>query len=80
MYDARFILTKELVASVFRCILATRLLYFNVQFLASNVANSVEGLASLKPSVAMVDGNILKDGVVVKENYARYFGDDVFAL
>merc|ERR1719431_1245882 len=39
-------------------------------FLASNVANSVEGLATMKPSVAMVDGNVLKDGVVIKENYA----------
>ena len=45
--------------------------FFPQQFLASNVANSVEGLASMKPSVAMIDGNVLKDGVVIKENYAE---------
>jgi len=39
-------------------------------FLASNVANSVEGLATMKPSVAMIDGNVVKDGTVIKENYA----------
>ena len=39
------------------------------------MANSVEGLATMKPSVAMIDGNVVKDGAVVKENYARYEKD-----
>ena len=39
------------------------------------MANSVEGLATMKPSVAMIDGNVVKDGAVIKENYARYEKD-----